>query len=575
MNLKVRNIAFWIIVLFSISSFQAQDTATNGTGIAFMHELNLEQQYENLIKLAEKEKNFTPKSALKYVDKAIEVAEELEDENKILAAKVFKAEILFYDSKYNEAIELATKCIEKAKELDDKKQLALALRIKGIVNNELGDYEQSTVLFFKALRIFESLEDKEGIAKLLSDIGTVNFLQRDLDSAIKYFYRSLDVAQENDDTKGLARAYINIAAVYQEQKKYKEAIEYFKKCKDLNAKIGNHLLGAVNELNIGLNFMMTGELDKGYEYMKKALDVFKSMDNKVFLSRTYLHIATYFKEKENYDSSLVYAQKSLDIANESDVKRMKFYAAYMINDLYLLKGDKEKAYDYLALANVAKDSLDILENKAKFAKLELQYETDKYYSQERIKQQRKNILFLVIVIFFLISSLVFAFVFLRQRMRAKAIELEKQKLEMDLEYKNKKLTTNVMSLMKKNEMLEKISEKLLSIKKSAVKDETKIAINKVSKEIKKITDEEIYEEFQKRFNEVHKGFYDRLLKKYPNLSPNEQRLCAFLKLNMSTKEISNLTGQRESTLETARYRLRKKLGLSNSKVNLVTFISKI
>jgi DNA-binding CsgD family transcriptional regulator len=63
--------------------------------------------------------------------------------------------------------------------------------------------------------------------------------------------------------------------------------------------------------------------------------------------------------------------------------------------------------------------------------------------------------------------------------------------------------------------------------------------------------------------------------KYPDLTQSELKLCAFLRLNMSTKEISELTGQRILTIDHARYRLRKKLGISNSEINLVTFLSQI
>jgi DNA-binding CsgD family transcriptional regulator len=129
--------------------------------------------------------------------------------------------------------------------------------------------------------------------------------------------------------------------------------------------------------------------------------------------------------------------------------------------------------------------------------------------------------------------------------------------------------------MKKNEVLSAISEKLITIKNHAVKEETKDAINKISKEIQKTTEEEIFEEFELRFKQVHSDFYDELLRRFPELSPSEQRLCAFLRLNMSTKEISELTGQKASSLETARYRLRKKLGITNSQVNLITFLSQV
>jgi DNA-binding CsgD family transcriptional regulator len=82
-------------------------------------------------------------------------------------------------------------------------------------------------------------------------------------------------------------------------------------------------------------------------------------------------------------------------------------------------------------------------------------------------------------------------------------------------------------------------------------------------------------EFSVRFQEVHQGFCEALLLKFPDLTQSELKLCAFLRLNMSTKEISELTGQRLLTVEHARYRLRKKLGISNSEVNLVTYLSQI
>ena len=78
-----------------------------------------------------------------------------------------------------------------------------------------------------------------------------------------------------------------------------------------------------------------------------------------------------------------------------------------------------------------------------------------------------------------------------------------------------------------------------------------------------------------RFKEINAGFYDKLLNQYPDLTQSELKLCAYLRLNMSSKEISDLTGQRTETLEKARYRLRKKFELTNSEVNLVSFLSQI
>jgi DNA-binding CsgD family transcriptional regulator len=153
--------------------------------------------------------------------------------------------------------------------------------------------------------------------------------------------------------------------------------------------------------------------------------------------------------------------------------------------------------------------------------------------------------------------------------------MSRNKLQTELEGKNRELTFNVMALMKKNEVLSEIARKLMDVEIEAVRDETKSAIRKIARDLQKTSDDEVWREFEVRFKQVHGDFYEKLLQMYPDLSPNEQKLCAFLRLNLSTKEISELTGQRTSTLEIARSRLRKKLGITNKQVNLVSFLAKM
>jgi DNA-binding NarL/FixJ family response regulator len=72
---------------------------------------------------------------------------------------------------------------------------------------------------------------------------------------------------------------------------------------------------------------------------------------------------------------------------------------------------------------------------------------------------------------------------------------------------------------------------------------------------------------------VHIGFYEVLQANFPELTQNDLKLCAFLRLGLATKEIGELTNQRIETIEHSRYRLRKKLGIGNTDTNLVVFLS--
>ena len=83
-----------------------------------------------------------------------------------------------------------------------------------------------------------------------------------------------------------------------------------------------------------------------------------------------------------------------------------------------------------------------------------------------------------------------------------------------------------------------------------------------------------WKEFELRFGQVHKSFYQNLSAKFPDLSPNEKKICAFLRLNMTTKDIALITYKNVNTINQARKRLRKKMDISTD-VNLITLLSEL
>jgi DNA-binding CsgD family transcriptional regulator len=247
----------------------------------------------------------------------------------------------------------------------------------------------------------------------------------------------------------------------------------------------------------------------------------------------------------------------------------------VLNKLYLVRKDSATAFRYFILEKQYQDSLFLDEKQKTLSKLELQYQFEKNEQNARAERQRRNIA-IIVISGCLVFSLIIIFLILKQlKLKAKKLELEKTNHEQELEFKNKEMVLNVMSLMKKNEMLADLSEKLIHIEEESTSVESKDTIKKVARELQKSQEDEIWKEFSHRFKEVHGEFYDTLLQKFPTLTPNELKICAFLRLNMSSKDIAELTGQRVSTLETARYRLRQKLGIANSDVNLITFLSSI
>jgi hypothetical protein len=156
----------------------------------------------------------------------------------------------------------------------------------------------------------------------------------------------------------------------------------------------------------------------------------------------------------------------------------------------------------------------------------------------------------------------------------KNITLEKEKLKEEVEFQNRELTTKVMYLFKKTELIKAISDKLILLKKDSKSSNQKI-IQEMIIEMRSKNDTDIWSEFETHFTKVHPKFYTKLNTLFPDLTPNEKKLCAFLKLNMTTKDISAITYQSINSITVSRTRLRKKLNISGEDTNLTNFLTNL
>jgi DNA-binding CsgD family transcriptional regulator len=158
-------------------------------------------------------------------------------------------------------------------------------------------------------------------------------------------------------------------------------------------------------------------------------------------------------------------------------------------------------------------------------------------------------------------------------LQSKNLGLEKENLILELNKKNKELTSTVLNLIERNKFISEISKSLedINTKEDAV---DLIKIKKVIKDIDRDMTKKLWQEFELRYVDVHKDFFEKLNKVSSGLTSNERRLSALLVLNMSTKDISSITYQSVLSIKTARYRLRKKLGLDKNE-NLILFLNSL
>jgi len=155
------------------------------------------------------------------------------------------------------------------------------------------------------------------------------------------------------------------------------------------------------------------------------------------------------------------------------------------------------------------------------------------------------------------------------------IRLRNEKLRSDMVYKEKELANSTVHIIQKNELLTDIKEQLWKIVKVQEKSELEKKVRLLIKKIDKDIDtENNWEVFETHFGQVHEAFFQSLKEKHPDLTNREQKLSAYIKMGMASKDIASLMNITTRAVENNRYKLRQKLGLSQGD-NLLEYIENI
>jgi DNA-binding CsgD family transcriptional regulator len=167
----------------------------------------------------------------------------------------------------------------------------------------------------------------------------------------------------------------------------------------------------------------------------------------------------------------------------------------------------------------------------------------------------------------------------KEKKEKEVVKLRNQQLEMELKHKASEIADSTMNLVRKNDMLQAIDDSMEDLSEGIRREDSKASLTKKISDIRKEiylhqNDDENWDKFEQNFNLVYDNFMAKLTARYPNLKLNDIKLCAYLKMGLSSKEIASLLNTAVRSVETARYRLRKKLNL-NSGENLSDFIQKL
>jgi tetratricopeptide (TPR) repeat protein/DNA-binding CsgD family transcriptional regulator len=494
---------------------------------------------------------------------------------------VFLADILFKKGKSNQALDFYENALMDCQNFDSP-------LIKAFIQ-----YKKSKTLMFlsqdayaikdlhKALKYFEQTQDTFWMCKTYTVLGNLKGTIDSASAAKLYFEKALKLNKKLNHSQIFTTNNIGIGNMLMLQGQYDSAVYYLNLTEDsLISYRYRGWLAAVYSSK-GIIYRLKDSIELAEEYYNKSLSTLTSYNDSLSICRNLImlgelehHKGFHYKGIETYH--LVY-----NIAKRLDFPEELSFVTLGLGDMLSEAGTSDKAIRYYkehiqilerlnSNRRVSAFTLMEIEQEMEMKQRELELETKNL----RYSSQRKNLYILILTV--LILSLGLAIYLIKKAMilRHKKNQLERVALNKELEYKNKEVTLSVMTLVKKNESIQHLINQMQDVLKDvSIKDKRKVA--SIINDLKSTKDDKIWEEFELRFQDVYTGFFQNLRSKFPDLTPSELKTCAFLRLNMSTKEIASILYKSPSSIEVERSRIRKKLGLTNTPTNLVKFLSEI
>jgi superfamily II DNA helicase RecQ len=288
----------------------------------------------------------------------------------------------------------------------------------------------------------------------------------------------------------------------------------------------------------------------------------------------YVNLGLVNMEKKSYQEARRLFDLSLNMAGYSvDVNTLSGILFEQIKCNNAL-GNYGEATRLMDRYRILQDSSNKIRNRQNLLALEMKYNYERQVQEHQVKLQRQRIFLISGALVAGLVLMLLLLLYQKQRVKLQNTRLEKKIQDDKVERLNRELALHALNLVRLNErkvsFIESLKEKFPVLKK-----ENRDIIQHVIAGLADDQHESAWKEFEIRFTEVHHEFYAKLSKINPNLTLNEKRLCAFLLLDMTSKEISSITGQSVRAIEQARTRLRKQLGITNQNASLSAFLSSL
>lgn len=467
-----------------------------------------------------------------------------------LHAAIDKIESLFSQSSYYEAAQLSQEYLSfiEQNKLGTGTVYTDLLFWYGYSLAHMGYYENSIEQFNKIIEKFGYDKHSYHYSKFCRGMGVVYGLQSDRVNARKFFNECLSIAKVQKDYKTMTGSLANLGILHLQTNKPDSALVYFLEANKIAILHPDECEEERILYLMGAAYCYSDKFQLGTKYLQDALDIANKKGNQSIIQFIQSFMINYMIYKGDYEEAEKLCRKQLEQVHESRAKVLECEVLFRLSSIYGKKKNYMDAYDclyksYLLRDSIKNSSYTTINNILRYEDRLKQNQTKESFENIISK---KNIVISVLAVLLFVTVLTTVYFYFKDKKNQKEIQID----------------NNKFASSDNSKAVDEIMENLKVLKQTSLNNNTVKIFQKLEDQINSLYYKKDWNILQYEFEHEHSELFRQLSRFYPSMTNGDRRMCMFICLNLSNKEIASITNRSIRSVETAKFRLKKKFGLS-------------
>ncbi|MDR0364231.1 MAG: hypothetical protein LBH92_04355 [Bacteroidales bacterium] len=440
----------------------------------------------------------------------------------------------------------------------------------GLYNYGIGNYGEAFIELLQTLKQFKELKDTVYIFHSMGLLGSICNEINQPHLSNEYFTNQLIFVEEN--SLEYFRVQQNRYILLAQEEKYDQFIDSLHVLLlEAELRLNDYQLITIC-LNLSNAYLLIDSLKKGYDYLQRSRTLMQQIDNDNLKIGLNVYFGDYLKKMENYQEAIDYYRSSYQQSMQDNRDYFLRPICYGLASCFEALHEKDSAIYYLERYRLA---IIHEEQQNKSIKVHQQYisnysklvENQLIVSQQAVLLRTRQMTIIIISFGLVVSLLLLTIIFINQQKRRKKLEANVLSGRMQyqqeiISLKERQLASSSLSLTNKNDVMKRILTLIDQNRDHGNNSDDLIEkIDEIIRKEFKLKKE--WENFKIHFENVHPNFFSKLKTIAPNLTEENLKMCAYFRIGLSIKDVSNLLGVMTQSVFNQRNRIKKKLNLSN------------